>query len=290
MQIGIFATTFLNPNDPAPDVGGVLDQIAGLGVTAVSYDALCLGLPSMPDAIDPAQVSQVQDALAARGLWMPSLSATFNMAHPDPAERATGLRRLEVLAANARAFGTDLLTLCTGTRSTESMWRFHPDNASEEAWVDMRATMEQAIAIAETYDVRLGIEPEVANIVGSPRSARRLLDELGSDRLTIVMDGANIFPAGTLPRQREILDEAFELLGDDIGMTHAKDLTRDGAAGNAAAGTGLLDYAYYIHLLRRSGFDGAVVLHGLSSAQASGCVDFLKSLDVLTPHHHFTHT
>ena len=277
MQIGIFATTFLNPNDAAPDVDGALDQIAALGVAAVSYDALCLGLPSMPDAIPAEQIIHTRQALLARGQWMASLSATFNMAHPDPAVRATGLRQLEVLAASAHPFGTELLTLCTGTRSLESMWRFHPDNASDEAWADMRSTMEQAIAIAEKYDIRLGIEPEVANVVASPRAARRLLDELGSDRLTIVMDGANIFPAGTLPRQREILDEAFDLLGADIGMAHAKDLTRDGAAGNAAAGTGLLDYAYYIHLLKQSGFDGAIVLHGLSAAQAPDCVAFLKS-------------
>jgi len=280
MEIGIFATTFLNENDPAPPVDAPLDQVAGLGIAAVSYDALCLGLPSMPDAIDPAQVAQVRDALAGRGLRMASLSATFNMAHPDPAVRETGLRQLEVLAANAHAFGTELLTLCTGTRSTESMWRFHPDNGAEEAWADMRATMEGALLIAEEYDIRLGIEPEVANVVSLPSKARRLLDEMRSDRLTIVMDGANIFPAGTLPRQREILDEAFDLLGDDIGLAHAKDLTRDGAAGNVAAGTGLLDYSHYIHLLRQSGFDGAVVLHGLSAAQAPGCVAFLKSFNI----------
>jgi sugar phosphate isomerase/epimerase len=277
MQIGIFATTFLNPNDDVPNLDSQLDQIAGLGVQAVSFDTLCLGLPSMPDAIDPAQAIRVRDAFAARSLWMTSLSATFNMAHPDPAERKAGLGQLEVLAANAHTFGTDLLTLCTGTRSRQSMWRSHPDNGTDEAWADMRSTMEQAITIAEKYDVRLGIEPEVANVVSSPARARRLLDELRSDRLTIVMDGANVFPAGTLSRQREILDEAFALLGDDIGMAHAKDLTRDGAAGNVAAGTGLLDYGHYIHLLRQCGFDGAVVLHGLSAAQAPGCVAFLRS-------------
>jgi len=280
MQIGIFATTFLKPDDPAPDVEGMLDQIAGLGLCAVSYDALCLGLPSMPDAIPPEQIIRTREALLARGQWMASLSATFNMAHPDPAARATGLRQLKVLAANAHAFGTDLLTLCTGTRSRESMWRYHPDNDSDSAWADMRASMQRAIAIAEEYDVRLGIEPEVSNVVSSPTKARRLLDEMQSERLTIVMDGANVFPAGTLPRQQEILDEVFDLLGDDIGLVHAKDLTRDGAAGNVAAGTGLLDYGYYIHLLRQSGFDGAVVLHGLSAAQAPDCVAFLKSFDI----------
>lgn len=277
MEIGIFATTFLDEEVAGPQIDGPLDRVAGLGIRAVSYDALCLGLPSMPDAIDPAQIGQVRQALAVRGLWMASLSATWNMAHPDPAERARGLTQLEVLAASAHSFGTNLLTLCTGTRSTASMWRYHPDNETPEAWADMRATMERAIAIAEGYDIRLGIEPEVANVVSSPRKARRLLDEMGSERLTIVMDGANIFPAGTLPRQREILDGAFDLLGDDIGMAHAKDLTRDGAAGNVAAGRGLLDYGYYIALLKQSGFDGAVVLHGLTAEQAPGCVAFLRS-------------
>ena len=280
MEIGIFATTFLNSDDAAPDVDALLDRVTELGLRAIHFDALCLGLPSMPDAIAPAQVVRVRDALAARGLWMASLSATFNMAHPDPAERERGLRQLEVLAANARVFGTELLTLCTGSRSRESMWRNHPDNGTEEAWADMRASMARAIAIAEKYDLRLGIEPEVSNVVSSPAKARRLLDEMRSPRLTIVMDGANIFPAGTLPRQREVLDEAFDLLGGDIGLAHAKDLTRDGAAGNVAAGTGLLDYGHYIHLLRQSGFDGAVVLHGLSAAQAAGCVAFLRSFDI----------
>jgi sugar phosphate isomerase/epimerase len=281
MEIGIFVTTFLKEGEGLPDLDGILDQVVGLGLRAVSFDALCLGLPSMPDAIDPTQALRVRDGLTtARGLWMASLSATFNMAHPDPAERETGLRQLEVLAASAQGFGTNLLTLCTGTRSRQSMWRNHPDNSTDEAWADMRATMERAIAIAEKYNVRLGIEPEVANVVSSPARARRLLDEMRSDRLTIVMDGANIFPAGTLPRQREILDEAFDLLGDDIGMAHAKDLTKDGAAGNVAAGTGLLDYGHYIHLLRQCGFDGAVVLHGLSAAQSPACVAFLRSFDI----------
>lgn len=280
MEIGIFATTFLEEKETPPDLDGILDRITDLGLRAVSFDALCLGLPSMPDAIEPAQATRVRQAFAARGLKMVSLSATFNMAHPHPTEREVGLGQLQVLAANAHAFGTDLLTLCTGTRSTQSIWRNHPDNGTDEAWADMRSTMEQAIAIAEKYNVRLGIEPEVANVVSSPARARRLLDEMRSDRLTIVIDGANIFPAGTLPRQREILDEAFALLGDAIGMAHAKDLTRDGAAGNVAAGTGLLDYAYYIDLLRQCGFDGALVLHGLSAAQAPGCVAFLRSFNI----------
>ena len=74
----------------------------------------------------------------------------------------------------------------------------------------------------------------------------------------------------------EILEEAFELLEDDIALAHAKDLDRDGQAGHLAAGTGLLDYDQYIGLLKKSGYEGAVVLHGLSEEQIPFCTKFLQ--------------
>ena len=76
------------------------------------------------------------------------------------------------------------------------------------------------------------------------------------------MDGANIFHTGELPRMREILDEAFALLGEDIAFAHAKDLDRDGEAGHLAAGKGLLDYDQYLSLLNDINPDIPIVLHG----------------------------
>ena len=198
------------------------------------------------------------------------------MIHPDPAARTQGMRRLEVLASHAAELGTDLLTLCTGTRNPDNMWADHPLNSSPEAWSDLLAAMEQALSLADKHNVRLGIEPEVSNVVSSPAKARQLLDTMRSDRITIVIDGANVFPRGTIHRQREILDEAFDLLGDHIALAHAKDLSRDGEAGHEAAGTGLLDYDYYLQLLHQSGYRGALVLHSLTPEQVPACVRFLQ--------------
>ena len=74
----------------------------------------------------------------------------------------------------------------------------------------------------------------------------------------------------------EVLDEAFDLLGPDIEMAHAKDLVRDGEAGHVAAGTGLLDYERYLRRLREAGFDGALVLHSLDEEQVPASVRFLR--------------
>jgi sugar phosphate isomerase/epimerase len=74
----------------------------------------------------------------------------------------------------------------------------------------------------------------------------------------------------------EVLDQAFALIGKDIVLAHAKDLSHDGDAGHEAAGHGKLDYDRYLSLLHASGFQGPLLLHGLSEAQVPGCVAFLR--------------
>ena len=140
----------------------------------------------------------------------------------------------------------------------------------------MIACVREATDIARQARVVLAFEPEVNNVVDSARKARRLLDEIGSPFLKVTMDAANLFHTGELPRMKEILDEAFELVGKDIVLAHAKDLDHDGDAGHKPAGQGKLDYDRYVALLHRYQFPGPLLLHGLSEAQVPGCVAFLR--------------
>ena len=75
---------------------------------------------------------------------------------------------------------------------------------------------------------------------------------------------------------RQVLNEAFDLLGTDIVLVHAKDLSKNGEVGQAAAGTGLLDYDHYLYLLRAAGYKGALILHGLHENQVGTSVAFLR--------------
>jgi sugar phosphate isomerase/epimerase len=273
MQIGIFAKTFQRPT-----LEGVLDAVAVHGLSAVQFNMACAGLPSLPrDPLPDELIQQIQREMAARNITMSALSGTFNMIHPDPAARRAGFESLRNLAGAAGRLGTPMITLCTGSRDPDNMWRWHPDNGTPDAWRDLLESMALALEIADTFDITLGIEPEVSNVVDSAARARRLLDEFKSPRLKIVMDGANLFKTGMLSRMHEVLDEAFDLLGGDIGLVHAKDLSHDGAAGGEAAGTGALDYAYYLAKVRGAGYDGALILHGLREDQVGFSVGFLRA-------------
>ena len=230
----------------------------------------------MPDNLEDETSDHIRKVMDARGIEIAALSGTFNMIHPDTKERKKGMQRLGVMAAASLGLGASIITLCTGTRSTESMWRRHPGNDSEAAWTDLVGSMEKAVRLAEAHEVMLAFEPEVNNVVDSALKARRLIDEIGSPYLKVCIDGANLFHTGELPRMQEILDQAFGLLGDDIVIAHAKDLNRDGDAGHEAAGTGLLDYNCYISLLHDIGFTGSLVLHSLEEKQVADSLAFVR--------------
>ena len=102
-------------------------------------------------------------------------------------------------------------------------------------------------------DVRLGIEPEPANVISNARTAASLLHDLGPDaeHVAIVLDPANLIDEATAASQRLVLTDAFETLADSIVCLHAKDVGASGraegtrgfvASGFVAAGAGLLDY------------------------------------------------
>lgn len=269
MKLGIFHKVFARPT-----LEESLNGVQAAGLEAVQLDLTAAGID--PAVLTAADCERIRAAHATRGIEIAALSGTFNIIDPDLEKRRTGMRWLAALAAASGPLGTELITCCTGTRNPDSMWRGHPDNNTPAAWAEMVAAMGEAVAVAEAQGATLAFEPEVNNVVDSAQKARRLLDEVQSKHLQVVIDGANLFHAGELPRMRAVLDEAFDVLGDSIRLAHAKDLERDGDAGHQAAGTGRLDYDHYLALLRQIGFDGSLILHSLEEEQVAASAAFVR--------------
>ena len=136
MILGIFAKTFARPA-----VEDVFAAVARHHLRSVQFNFACAGLPSLPDQIDPGIAKRIGKAAAEHRIEIAAVSGTFNMIHPDAKHRRDGLRKLGVIAAACEHLGTRVVTLCTGTRDPENMWRHHPDNDSPDAWRDLVVTM-----------------------------------------------------------------------------------------------------------------------------------------------------
>jgi len=272
-KLGLLSREF-----PSDSLNSNLEAIAATGAEAVQFDLASAVDHTFPAELSEVTVRTINAGFSERQLTMAALSGTYNMIDPDPQARAAGAEGLNRVIGWAPRLGTDVVTLCTGSRHPSNMWQKHPDNDTPEAWADLLVQIEKAVRTAEEYGVTLGVEPEIGNPINSVHKARRLLDEVKSPRLKIVMDGANIFQRGQLSQMHAVLDEAFELLGPDIILAHAKDLDKDGEAGHVAAGRGRLDYPYYMDLMQKSGFTGSIILHALKPGEAKDRLGFVRGI------------
>jgi len=269
VELGIFSRTY-----QAIGIDRIFARIAQDGFQTIQFNFSSAGLPSLPRDWPEAIIKGVMASATQTGLTICALSGTYNMAHPDVARRQADRIGFTNVVRAAQFMQVPLVTLCTGTRDATDMWSAHPDNGSPEAWVTLRGELDFALELAERHGVALGVEPEPGNVVANARMARRLLDEIETPRLKIVMDAANLLPPESQARQREVVAEAVGLLGADLALVHTKDVSPTGEA--VAAGRGVVDFHNFLKAVVSTGYRGPLVSHNFPEKDAAYVSGFLR--------------
>jgi sugar phosphate isomerase/epimerase len=244
----------------------------------VQFNLSNLGVQPLPETA-PTGLEAVRDQAAAAGVVISALSGTWNMAHPDAGYRAQMRERFELVLQAAKTLGAPIVTLCTGSRDAGNMWAHHPHNTSPAAWADMADELSHALDRAAHYGLRLGIEPEPANVICDAPAARRILDQLQAPHLGIVLDAANLIAPEQAVHQQAILDHALDLLGAELLLAHAKD--HDAAGRVVAPGDGIINLPAFVAGLRQAGYTGPLIGHGFDPAQAPRAAHVLQKLCAL---------
>jgi sugar phosphate isomerase/epimerase len=254
----------------------VFDAIAADGFQGVQANLSSVGLASLPEFLPDGIAERFGEQARRRGIRIAALSGTYNMARPDLSVRVASRAGFRNVIKAAAEMGTSIVSLCTGSRDEQDMWKFHPENRSAAAWADLRSELDFALSLAHESGIRLAIEPEPANVVHDARAARRILDEVASPYLGIILDAANLLSPETLRRQQEVIEEATGLLGDDILLAHAKDI--DAAGHVVAPGEGAVDLLRFTRALCAVGYDDALIAHGFSEEKAAVAAKELERL------------
>ena len=271
MKIGILTSEFASRG--ALPAEGLFAKIKdfGFAVTQLSFSSVLemefagSGQFELPEKIDGGAIGLIGEASKKHGVAITVCGGTFNMAHPDAAVREEGVRRFEALAGYVKQLGCNMISLCSGTRCESHMWAWHKDNDTQEAWDDMIGTAKKVAAIAEKHDIVAAVETEMANIINSPEKARKMMDEVGSPNLKMVMDCANLFPAGEAKKEnaRKIIGHAFEVFGGDVVIAHGKDIAQSDGISFCPTGEGIVDFGQFVELLGKYGYGGDMILHGI---------------------------
>ena len=231
--------------------GELAARAAALGVPRLQL-ALMKSYPEVARRLSIGLGEQFRVAFAQHGVSIAIFSCYLNLIHPDAKQRQSIINTFSDYLRHASAFGARMVVSETGSVLPEM--GFSVDNHQPTAYAQIVDTVRQLCAVAAQHGVLVGIEPGLNHPIYNLETTKRLITDVASPNLAIVLDPFNLLrteqaggDASTDPANYlDLLARAFSEFGDVIEAVQLKDcvLDPDGGTPNGVksvpVGTGIL--------------------------------------------------
>ena len=218
---------------------------------AIGYEAVELvlnpGWPCEPKSLAAADRREIRELLAGLNLELPALMEHLSLL-ADEAELRGNLERLKAAGELAHALSPDQPPVIETTLG-----------GKPEQWEQVRHEMAERLhswaKAAEASRTIIAIKPHVGGALHTPQGARWLLDQVRSPSIKLVYDYSHYELRGY-----DMEQTARALLADSV-FIHVKDSAgQPGDVKFLLPGEGRVDYVEYFSLIRKLGYNGAVVV------------------------------
>lgn len=201
-------------------------------------------------ALTPGLATYLKKVFAKNDIDIAVLGCYLNLAHPDPEKLKEIQYRYLTNIRLASLMGCGVVGTETG--APNAGYKFEEACRSEEALETFITNLKPVVEYAEKMGVIVAIEPVCRHIVYSPKRARQVLDAIDSPNLQIILDPVNLLDVWNYKEQKEIIQEAIELLGKDVAVIHLKDfVVKDNKMTETAAGFGEMDYTALMKFIKK---------------------------------------
>ncbi len=95
----------------------------------------------------------------------------------------------------------------------------------EKAYECVKDSVLRIAEKAEKENVNFAIEPVALHTINTPELTHRLIEEVNSNKLKIIVDSVNLFTIENIKNQKKIITDCFKYFGDRITTLHIKDIT-----------------------------------------------------------------
>ena len=197
-----------------------------------------------------ADVSHIKGAESQRiigpyrdyNLEVGALAVYTNPIEPDDSIWEENLKYFYEMMRIAREMGIDTLITEGGHVHTDGKEDLGA-TMSEASWNRIIQFARRLADRAEEYDVKIAFEPYFLTQLSSAKRTRDFIQAVGSDRILVQLDPANLLPNNSP-------DEMFDQLAPYIAAVHAKD-RKIGVHRGVPAGQGDLDYSRFVELCEK---------------------------------------
>ena len=193
----------------------------------------------------PEALHHIRDVFS--GIALPVMGCYVSASDRDPEKLADAKAKFKRALSASVILGAG----CVGTETTHFTF---PETEREAAYARLLDFTREVCAYAEQVGALVGIEPVAVHTLNTPELAARLVSDVNSPNLRIILDTANLItPQTTAPEaQMEILERALTCFGSKVCVLHVKDgvFNSEGKWENRPLSQGVMDWARLLPRLR----------------------------------------
>lgn len=183
---------------------------------AMSKAVQGFGMADAPKLLTGELATEVKRELETARMECAVLGCYLKLAAGNEEEAA---RTREIYLAHLR-FASMIGARCVGTETPPAEGR---NCRTEEHYRLFLERVKPVAAAAEELGVTLAVEPVCTHIIHSVPMAERMLEDLKSDRVRIILDAVNLIDTEHTGEADSLIREAAGRLGDRVCVLHMKD-------------------------------------------------------------------
>lgn len=230
-----------------------------------------------PEALTPGYAMYLKRLFDKNELDCAVLGCYLNLANPDAVQLKAIQEKYKANIRFAAHLGAGVVGTETGAPNVE--YKFEEACWNEESLQIFIKNLRPVVKYAEQMGVLMAIEPVVRHIVCNPVRARRVLDEIDSPNLRIILDPVNLLESYNYEKQDEIIDEAIELLGRDVAVLHVKDFViKDGKLVSVPVGQGQCHWDRIIPYMKKEKPYMHATLEDTKPDNAVAALNYIKNI------------
>lgn len=202
-------------------------------------------------ALTPGMALYMKKIFAKYDVDVAVLGCYLNLATPDYEElvrtRETYISHLRF----ASLLGAGVVGTETGAPNVE--YKFSEENKTQQSLDIFIESLKYVVEAAEKLGVIFAIEPVCRHIVYDIERLYQVLQRINSPNLQVIFDPVNVIDMSNYKQQDDIINGAFELLGDDICTIHAKDfIVKDNKIVSVPSGQGMFNNELLLTHIKKS--------------------------------------
>ncbi len=256
------------------------DFVATLNKNKIKVIQLVLNkaLLDYKSPITKEKAKHLADPFIKSGIDIAMLGAYFNPVHSNKKIKEEAIRNFKEHLQVADIFQTEYVGSETGSYNDDK-WTYHPKNETEEAYLETLIVFKELVKTAKEVNKTVAIEGAFNHVIYTPQRLKRLIDDLDSSHVRVIVDLYNYLNNHNHGEYKTIFKECIDLFKDKIVIFHLKNyLVVEDKLVQVSLEKGNFDYPYLLSLIKENCPQATLILEGITGEDIKTSIDFINGI------------